>query len=104
MVTPSFYHRFVDDTITSQRGLATAEDFLDTLNNWHESLKFKVDSKLPFFGMEAIRKEHLHDSGRVRGGGWSVHVDFCIKMVFFSDGFHTKKGQLAVNFAFYSEI
>ena len=36
MVMPSFYHRFVDDTITSQRNLATAEDFLDTLNNCHE--------------------------------------------------------------------
>ena len=35
MVMPSFYHRFVNDTITSQRSLATAEDFLDTLNNCH---------------------------------------------------------------------
>ena len=34
-VMPSFYHRFVDDTITSQRNLTTAEDFLDTLNKCH---------------------------------------------------------------------
>ena len=64
VVMPSFYHRFVDDTITSQRNLATAEDFLDTLNNCHESLNFtmecEVDGKLPFLGMEAIRnKEYL---------------------------------------------
>ena len=31
MVMPSFYHRFADDTITSQRSLAIAADFLDTL-------------------------------------------------------------------------
>jgi hypothetical protein len=60
----SFYHRFVNDTITSQRSLATAEDFLGTLNSCHESLNFtmecEVDGKLPFLGMEAIRKDdHL---------------------------------------------
>ena len=64
MDMPSFYHRFVDDTITSQRSLATAEDFLDTLNSCHESLNFtmecEVDGKLPFLGMEAIRNDdHL---------------------------------------------
>jgi hypothetical protein len=64
MDMPSFYHRFVDDTITSRRSLATAEDFLDTLNSCHESLNFtmecEVDGKLPFLGMEAIRKDdHL---------------------------------------------
>ena len=71
MVMPSFYHRFVDDTITSQRNLATAEDFLDTLNNCHESLNFtmecEVDGKLPFLGMEAIRnKEHLETKVHVK--------------------------------------
>ena len=62
MVMPSFYHRFVDDTITSQRSLATAEDFLDTLNNCHESLNMECEGegKLSFLGMGAIRnEEHL---------------------------------------------
>ena len=66
MVMPSFYHRFGDDTITSQRSLATAEDFLDTLNNCHESLNFtmecEVDGKLSFLGMEAIRNDEHGES------------------------------------------
>ena len=71
MVMPSFYHRFVDDAITSQRNLATAEDFLDTLNNCHESSNFtmecEVDGKLPFLGMEAIRnKKQLETKAHVK--------------------------------------
>ena len=60
----SFYHRFVDDTITSQSSLAATEDFLDTLSKCHSSLNFTMEceegGKLPFLGMETIRKEiHL---------------------------------------------
>ena len=65
---PSFYHRFVDDTITTQRSLASAEDFLNTLNNCHPSLNFtmecEVDGKLAFLGMEAIRT-HGHIETKV---------------------------------------
>ncbi|CAB4023095.1 Hypothetical predicted protein, partial [Paramuricea clavata] len=65
---PSFYHRFVDDTITTQRSFASAEDFLNTLNNCHPSLNFtmecEVDGKLPFLGMEAIRT-HGHIETKV---------------------------------------
>ena len=65
---PSFYHRFVDDTITTQRSLASAEDFLNTLNNCHPFLNFtmecEVDGKLPFLGMEAIRT-HGHIETKV---------------------------------------
>ena len=65
---PSFYHRFVDDTITTQRSLASAEDFLNTLNNYHPSLNFtmecEVDGKLPFLGTEAIRT-HGHIETKV---------------------------------------
>jgi hypothetical protein len=65
---PSFYHRFVDDTITTQRSLASAEDFLNTLNNCHPSLNFtmecEVNGKLPFLGMEAIRT-HGHIETKV---------------------------------------
>ena len=55
----SFYHRFVDDTITIQSSLAAGED---TLKNCHSSLNFtmecEVNGKLPFLGMEAIRKDN----------------------------------------------
>ena len=69
MVMPSFYHRFVDDTITSQRSLAIAADVLDTLNNCHESLYFtmecKVDGKRS--ETEAIRNdEHLETKVHVK--------------------------------------
>ena len=60
----SFYRRYVDDTITIQRNLTAARDFLDTLNNCHQSLNFtmesEIDGRLPFLGMEAIRNhEHI---------------------------------------------
>jgi hypothetical protein len=65
---PSFYHHFVDDTITTQRSLASAEDFLRTRNNCHSSLKFtmecEVDGKPLFLGMEAIRT-HGHIETKV---------------------------------------
>ena len=78
MVRPSFCHRFVDDTITSQRNLATAEDFLDILNNCHESLNFtmecEVDEKLPFLDVEAIRnKEYLETKVHVKPTGLLLH-------------------------------
>ena len=61
---PSFYHRFVDDTITTQRDLTSADAFLSTLNSCHPSISLtmevEVDGKLPFLGMEAVRNErHL---------------------------------------------
>ena len=65
---PSFYRRYVDDTITIERNLAAARDFLDTLNNCHQSLNFtmesEIDGRLPFLGMEAI-KNHEHIETKV---------------------------------------
>lgn len=61
IIVSPLYHRFVDDAITSQRSLAADKDFLDTLNNCHESLNFttecEVDGKLPFLGMDTVKKE-----------------------------------------------
>ena len=70
-IMPSFYHRFVDDTITTQRSLAAAEDFLITLNSCYESIKFtmecEVNGKLPFLVIEAIREEnHLETKVHVK--------------------------------------
>ena len=61
---PSFYRHFIDNTITIQRNLTAARDFLDALNNCHQSLNFtmesEIDGRLPFLGMEAIRNhEHI---------------------------------------------
>ena len=43
---PSFYRRLVDDTITIQRNLTSARDFLDTLKNCHQSLIFTMESEI----------------------------------------------------------
>ena len=47
---PPFYRRFVDDTITKQSSVKSAEEFLSTLNNCHPSLQFtmgiEVEGKL----------------------------------------------------------
>ena len=37
---PSFYRRYVDDTLTIILNIATASNFLDTLNKAHSSIKF----------------------------------------------------------------
>jgi hypothetical protein len=51
---PSLYHRFVDDSITSQSNIASAEAFLFTLNSLHPSLQFtmklEIDGSITFHG------------------------------------------------------
>ena len=63
---PPFYRRFVDDTITKQPSVKSANEFLSTLNNCHPSLQFtmeiEVDGKLPFLGAELIRKDDRLES------------------------------------------
>ena len=58
---PNFYNRYVDDTLTKQRNLESAESFLSTLNNCHPSLSFtmevEVDGKIPFIGMDVTKKD-----------------------------------------------
>jgi hypothetical protein len=57
---PSLYHRFVDDSITSQSNISSAEAFLFTLNSLHPSLQFtmklEIDGVLPFLGTTLINK------------------------------------------------
>ena len=79
---PSFYHRFVDDTITTQRDLTSADAFLSTLNSCHPSISFTmevlVDGKLPFLGMEAVRNgRHLETKVYVKptNKGLLLHYD-----------------------------
>ena len=79
---PSFYHRFVDDTITTQRDLTSADAFLSTLNSCHPSISFtmevEVDGKLPFLGMEAVSNgRHLETKVYVKptNKGLLLHYD-----------------------------
>ena len=53
---PSFYRRYVDDTLTVLPDLATATTFLHNLNSAHTSVKFTMqvekNGKLPFLGTD----------------------------------------------------
>ena len=55
---PSYYRRYVDDTLTIMPDLASAEIFLDTLNHSHPSPKFTMEfernASLPFIGVELL--------------------------------------------------
>ena len=55
---PSFYRRYVDDTLTVMPVLATATTFLHILNSAHNSVKFTTEveknGKLPFLGAELL--------------------------------------------------
>ena len=57
---PSLYHRFVDDSITSQRNNASAEAFLSTLNSLHPSVQFTMELEtsgvIPFLRATLINK------------------------------------------------
>ena len=58
---PSFYNQYVDDTLTKQSSLESAESFLSILNNCHPSLNFSMEveqeGKIPFLGMEITKKD-----------------------------------------------
>ena len=57
---PTLYKRYVDDTLVIMPSTDAASDFLSTLNSLHPSLsftmQFPVDNKIPFIGMEIIKK------------------------------------------------
>ena len=55
---PSFYKRYVDDTLATMPNIQAATAFLATLNECHPAIQFTMDmmeiaenSKLPFLGM-----------------------------------------------------
>ena len=57
---PTFYKRYVDDTLSIMPDAQAASTFLSTLNETHSSisrLQFQLEEngKLPFLGMEIIR-------------------------------------------------
>ena len=53
---PTFYRRYVDDTLATVPDLGSAEALLTTLNEAHPSISFTMETatnnKLPFVGME----------------------------------------------------
>ena len=53
---PSFYKRYVDDTLALVRDHSDATTLLATLNEAHPSIKFTMEvatnNRLPFIGME----------------------------------------------------
>ena len=55
---PSFYKRYVHDTLTIMPDTTTAANFLQVLNNCQTSVKFtmekEVNGLLPFFGMQLL--------------------------------------------------
>ena len=59
---PSFYHRYVDETLTVMPNLATATS-QHTLNSVHTSFKFTMEveknGKLPFLGTELLNHAPL---------------------------------------------
>ena len=58
---PSFYRRYVDDTLSSVPDIQSATTFLATLNKCHPSIHFTMEiadsNKLPFLGMMIEKKD-----------------------------------------------
>ena len=56
---PSFYKRYVDDTLAPLRDLSDATDLLACHNEAHSSIQFTMEiatnDRLPFIGMEIIK-------------------------------------------------
>ena len=56
---PSFYKRYVDDTLALVRDLSDATDLLACLKEAHPSIQFTMEiatnDRLPFIGMEIIK-------------------------------------------------
>ena len=87
---PSFYRRYVDDTLTVMPDLATATTFLHTLNSAHTSVKFTMEveknGKLPFLGTELINhaprietKVYVKPTNTGLLLHYQSHVDNCYK-------------------------
>ena len=57
---PAYYRRYVDDTLTIVPNIASANEFLETLNHCHPSVKFTMEIEnngmLPFLGTQLLNK------------------------------------------------
>ena len=65
-VMPTFYKRYVDDTLARMPSAVAAVDFLTTLNSLHPSLSFTmelpVDNKISFIGIVIIKNRTKIDT------------------------------------------
>ena len=65
-VMPTFYKRYVDDTLARMPSTDAAVDFLTTLNSLHPSLSFTVeppvDNKISFIDIEIIKNRTKIDT------------------------------------------
>ena len=57
---PSFYRKYVDDTLTIMPSIETASNFLDTLNQAHFPVKFTMETEcngmLRFLGIQLLNR------------------------------------------------
>ena len=57
---PSFYRRYVDDTLTVMPNIETASNSLDTRNKAYYSVKFTMETEcngmLPFLGIQLLNR------------------------------------------------
>jgi len=64
---PSFYRRYVDDTLTTMPKIETASNFLDTLNTAHSSVKLTMETNcngiLPFLGVQLLNQSPQREKG-----------------------------------------
>ena len=67
---PSFYRRYVDDTLTAMPKIETASNFLNTLNKAHSSVKFSMETKcngiLPFLGVQLLNQSTQREKGGLK--------------------------------------
>ena len=68
---PSYYRRYVDDTFTIMPNKTSANNFLETLNQCHSSIKFTMEIEnnrmLPFLGTRLLNKStHVETKVYVR--------------------------------------
>ena len=90
-VMPTFYKRYVDDTLARMPSTDAAVDFLTTLNSLHPSLSFTmelpVDNKISFIGIEIIKNRTKIDTqvyNKPTNTGLLLHFQICT--LFFGRG------------------
>ena len=87
---PSFYKRYVDDTLAAVKDISTATTFLATLNEAHPAISFTMEvannNKLRFIGMELTKiRKRLETCvyRKTKNKGlllhYQSHVDACYK-------------------------
>lgn len=67
---PSFYQRYVEDTLTTMPKIERVSNFLDTLNKAHSSIKFSMETKcngtLPFLGVQLLNQSPQREKGGLK--------------------------------------